>query len=142
MIEYKALAGDASDNIPGVPGIGDVSATKLIKQFGQIEEIYKPANLAILPERMQKLLAEGAESAAMSKKLATIDVNAPIKLDFKECEVRDYNQKKVVALFRELEFKSLVKKLTGSAKDPLVGENHITGDEALHPKPAQAKETV
>jgi DNA polymerase I-like protein with 3'-5' exonuclease and polymerase domains len=142
MIEYKALAGDASDNIPGVPGIGDVSATKLIKQYGFIEEIYKPANLATLPERMQKLLAEGAESAAMSKRLATIDVNAPIKLDFKECEVKDYNQKKVVELFRELEFKSLVNKLTGSAKDPLVGENHISGDEALHPKPTQAKETV
>jgi 5'-3' exonuclease len=49
MIEYKALAGDASDNIPGVPGIGDVSATKLIKQFGAIEEIYKPENVRSFP---------------------------------------------------------------------------------------------
>jgi DNA polymerase I-like protein with 3'-5' exonuclease and polymerase domains/5'-3' exonuclease len=144
MIEYKALAGDASDNIPGVPGIGDVSATKLIKQFGAIEEIYKPENLATLPERMQKLLAEGAESAAMSKRLATIDVNAPIKLDFKECEVKDYNQKKVVDLFRELEFKTLVNKLTGEGKDPLKGENNLGVNIAVprEEKPAQSKETV
>lgn len=143
MIEYKALAGDASDNIPGVPGIGDVSATKLIKQFGVIEEIYKSENLATLPERMQKLLAEGSESAAMSKRLATIDVNAPIKLDFKECEVKDYNQKKVVDLFRELEFKSLVNKLTGEGKDPLKGENQLGVKElSSNEKPAQSQDTI
>jgi DNA polymerase I-like protein with 3'-5' exonuclease and polymerase domains len=145
MIEYKALAGDASDNIPGVPGIGDVSATKLIKEFGVIEEIYKPANLAKLPERMQKLLAEGSESAAMSKKLATIDVNAPIKIDFKECEIKDYNQKKVVDLFRELEFKSLVNKLTGEGKDPLKGENHLgikDRSAEQQTKPAQSQDTI
>jgi DNA polymerase-1 len=145
MIEYKALAGDASDNIPGVPGIGDVSATKLIKQFGYLEEIYKPENLATLPERMQKLLAEGSESAAMSKRLATIDVNAPIKLDFKECEVKDYNQKKVVDLFRELEFKSLVNKLTGEGKDPLRGENQLGIKDLTvesNEKPAQSQGTI
>ena len=81
MIDYKGLAGDSSDNIPGVPGIGDVSATKLIKQFGLVENIYKPENLTTLPERMQRLLAEGAESAVMSKSLATIELNAPITLD-------------------------------------------------------------
>src|SRR3989344_6481943 len=81
LIDYKALAGDASDNIPGVAGIGDVTATKLIHQFENIEKIYLPENLKTLPERMQKLLAEGAESAAMRKKLATLDLNAPIKLD-------------------------------------------------------------
>lgn len=145
MIDYKALAGDASDNIPGVPGIGDVSATKLIKQFGQIEEIYKLENLATLPERMQKLLAEGSESAAMSKRLATIDITAPIKLDFKDCEVKDYNQKKVVDLFRELEFKTLVNKLTGEGKDPLTGENQLgikNISSEVGEKPAQSPDTI
>lgn len=142
MIEYKALAGDASDNIPGVPGIGDVSATKLVKQFGTLEEIYKPDNLATLPDRMQKLLAEGAESAAMSKTLATIDINAPIKLNLTECAVKDYNQTQVVDLFKELEFKSLINKLTGSGKDPMTGEKQLQGDESAYEKPAQAKETV
>jgi DNA polymerase I-like protein with 3'-5' exonuclease and polymerase domains len=125
MIDYKALAGDASDNIPGVAGIGDVSATKLIKQFGVVEKIYKSENLNTLPERMQRLLAEGAESAVLSKSLATLDLDAPIKLDLALCRVHDYNQEKTVALFTLLEFKSLVTRLTGSAKDPLKGENNL-----------------
>src|SRR3989344_4322326 len=111
IIEYKALAGDASDNIPGVAGIGDVSATKLIQQFENIEKIYLPENLKSLPERMQKLLAEGAESAVMSKKLATLDLNAPIKLDLSACAVADFAKDKVVKLFEELEFKSLIARL-------------------------------
>ncbi len=125
IIDYKGLAGDASDNIPGVAGIGDITATKLIKQFGSVENIYNPKNLATLPERMQKLLGEGAESAIMSKNLATLELSAPIDLDLKECMVRDYKREQVIDLFKELEFKSLVSKLTGSGKDPLSGENKI-----------------
>lgn len=113
LIDYKALAGDASDNIPGVPGVGGVTATKLIQQFGTIEKVYLPKNLKTLPERAQKLLAEGAESAVMSKNLATLDLNAPIKLDLAACRVHDYNYQKVVKLFEELEFKSLIARLPG-----------------------------
>lgn len=113
LIEYKALAGDQSDNIPGVPGIGEVTATKLIKEFGTIEKMYLPKNLNTLPERTQKLLAEGAESAAMSKGLATLDLNAPIKLDLSKCVVSDYDPNKAAALFEELEFKSLIPRLPG-----------------------------
>lgn len=140
IIDYKGLAGDASDNIPGVAGIGDITATKLIKQFGSVENIYNPDNLATLPERMQKLLAEGAESAMMSKKLATLELNSPIDLDLKKCEVKDYKKNEVIELFRELEFKSLVNKLTGSGKDPLKGDNKILAD-IEHPKPEQSKGT-
>ena len=111
LIDYKALAGDASDNIPGVPGIGDVSATKLIQKFGIIEEIYKKKNLETLPKRMQTLLAEGAESAVMSKKLATLDLKAPIKLDLEKCVVHDFDREVVVKLFEELEFKSLIQRI-------------------------------
>jgi DNA polymerase I len=114
LIEYKALAGDQSDNIPGVPGIGDITATKLIKQFGEIEKIYLPKNLKTLPERTQTLLAEGAESAAMSKRLATLDLEAPIKLDLAACVVHDYDLNKAKTLFEELEFKSLINRLPGS----------------------------
>lgn len=113
MIDYKGLAGDSSDNIPGVSGIGDVSATKLIKQFGSVENIYKPENLSTLPERMQKLLAEGAESAAMSKTLATIELNAPISLDLQKCIIHDYNRQAAIKLFEKLEFKSLINRLPG-----------------------------
>ncbi len=118
LIDYKALAGDASDNIPGVNGIGDVSATKLIHQFESIENIYKAENLKTLPERMQKLLSEGAEDAVMSKKLATLDLKAPIKLDLKACLVHDFEAEKVVKLFEELEFKSLINRIPGVVRDP------------------------
>lgn len=125
IIDYKGLAGDASDNIPGVPGIGAVTATKLIKQFGTVEKIYKNDNLKTLPERMQRLLAEGSESAALSKKLATLELHAPIELDLAACRVHDYSREEVAKIFEELEFKSLIPKVTGSAKDPLVGENQL-----------------
>ncbi len=118
IIEYKALAGDASDNIPGVAGIGDVTATKLIQKFGNIEKIYQPENLKTLPERTQKLLAEGAESAVMSKQLATLDLKAPIKLDLAACVVHDYDHQKASQLFEELEFKSLIVRLPGEGSRP------------------------
>ncbi|MDP3758862.1 MAG: 5'-3' exonuclease H3TH domain-containing protein, partial [Candidatus Daviesbacteria bacterium] len=102
LTDYKGLAGDASDNIPGVPGIGDVTATKLIHQFGSIEDIYRVENLKTLPERTQTLLSEGAESAVMSKKLATLDLEAPIKLNLKACIVHDFDKEEVVKLFEEL----------------------------------------
>ena len=118
IIEYKALAGDASDNIPGVAGIGEVSATKLIQQFETIEKIYQSENLKTLPERMQRLLAEGAESAVMSKKLATLSLDAPIKLDLAKCSVSDYEHGNAEKLFEELEFRSLIPRLPGDARGP------------------------
>lgn len=114
LIDYKALAGDASDNIPGVPGVGDVTATKLIKEFSDLDTIYKPSNLATLPERTQKLLAEGAESAKMSQQLATIDTNAPIKLELEKCIAHDFDRAKAVQLFTEIEFKTLINRLPGT----------------------------
>ncbi|MBI2599639.1 hypothetical protein HYW43_01825 [Candidatus Daviesbacteria bacterium] len=114
LVDYKALRGDASDNIPGVAGIGDVTATKLVQQFKTIEKLYKAENIKTLPERMQKLLAEGAESAVMSKDLATLELNAPIKLDLAACRVHDYNHKQAVKLFEELEFRSLINRLPGN----------------------------
>lgn len=136
LVDYKALAGDASDNIPGVTGIGDVSAIKLIHQFGTVEEIYKPAHLKSLPERMQQLLSEGAESAVMSKRLATLDTKAPIKLDLQKCHVHQFDTNQVVRLFEELEFKSLLGRLRGTAvrprdtepSRPLAGQSHATTD--------------
>lgn len=131
LIDYKALAGDASDNIPGVPGIGDVTATKLIKEFNNLENIYLPRNLATLPERTQKLLAEGAESAKMSQQLATIDTNAPIKLDLNKCLVHDFDRQKVVDLFTEIEFKSLIPRIPGH-----------TGVEDVSARPEQSAPTT
>ena len=106
LIDFKALVGDQSDNIPGVTGIGEVTATKLIQEFGSVEEIYK--NLDKIPEKISKKLAEDSESAKMSKELATIDIAAPIRLDLNKCILSDYDHQKAIKLFEELEFKSLI----------------------------------
>ncbi len=136
LIEYKALAGDNSDNIPGVPGIGEVTATKLIHQFENIENIYLPENLQTLPPRTQKLLAEGAESAVMSKQLATLDLDAPIKLDLAACRVHDFDRNEVVKLFEELEFKSLLIRVQGN-QNPVISAT--TNDLDLAVKPVLEK---
>ncbi len=109
LVDYKALAGDQSDGIPGVAGIGEVSATKLIQEYKNIENIYQ--NLDKIPEKLQKTLIKGKESALMSKKLATIDTDAPIKLDLPACQVHDFDINKVVELFDELQFKSLISRI-------------------------------
>lgn len=142
IIDFKGLAGDASDNIPGVAGIGAVTATKLIQSFNSVEEIYSPENLITLPERTQKLLMEGAESAILSKKLATLDLNSPIKLDLDDCKVEDYKRDEVINLFKELEFKTLINRLTGSGKDPLTGENQLGLAGQIPAKPQQSKGTT
>lgn len=137
LIDFKALVGDASDNIPGVQGVGEVSATKLIQEFGSVEEIYK--NLEKIPEKISKKLALGAESAVLSKKLATIDTAAPIRLDLNKCMVRDYDKAKAVNLFEELEFNSLIKRLPGIGKVAIKNKNHedqaelFTSEEVVTP---------
>jgi DNA polymerase I-like protein with 3'-5' exonuclease and polymerase domains len=126
LIDYKGLAGDQSDNIPGVPGIGDVSATKLVQKYITLENVYK--HLDELPERMQMLLTEGKESAFQSKKLATIETEIPIKLDLKECLMHDFDTQKVKALFETLEFKSLINRIPGLEKADKTNSEDSTKD--------------
>src|SRR4030042_1789908 len=111
VIDYKALIGDASDNYPGVPGIGPKTAVILLNQYQDLDTIYN--NLNKLKPKIAELLTEGAESAALSKKLATIVTKVPIKLNLKACRLHDYDQEKAIKLFQELGFKSLVNKLPG-----------------------------
>lgn len=112
LIEFKALRGDASDNIPGVAGIGEVGATKLISKYGNIENLY--AHIDEIDEKTRHKLVESAEMAALSKKLATIDTNAPFTFDLDSCETEVYDKEKVIRLFEVLEFKSLVKRMQGN----------------------------
>lgn len=115
MIDYKGLAGDQSDNIPGVAGIGDVTATKLIQRYGSVEKIYKA--LKELPDRTRHLLEKNRDNAFLSKKLATIETDIPIKLDLAECRVHEFNREKVRRLFEELEFRSLIPRIPGITGD-------------------------
>ncbi|MCD8015449.1 MAG: DNA polymerase I [Lachnospiraceae bacterium] len=107
FIDVKALMGDASDNIPGVPGIGEKTATKIIAQFGSIEEAYAHID-DVTPTRARNMLAEHYDMAQMSKTLATIDLNAPIELKKEEARLGDIYTAEALQLCRRLEFKNLL----------------------------------
>ena len=110
MIDYKALRGDPSDGIPGVMGIGDVTAKQLIGQFGTLENIY--ANIdSIKSESVKKKLIDDKDEAFMSKQLATIITNIPMEFNLKDCLVHDFDVSKVQKIFDRLGFRSLNRKL-------------------------------
>jgi DNA polymerase-1 len=109
LIDWKALAGDKSDNIPGVAGVGEKTAISLLNQYGDLDGIY--ANLAQIPARWRNKLEAGRDDAWLSRKLATIVTDAPITLDLQACVARDFDRRAVLALFRELEFRSLGERL-------------------------------
>ena len=110
ITDLKALTGDTSDNIPGVPGIGSKTAAKLIQQFGAIEQIYARID-DVTPERIKNLLIEHRDIADKSKELATIVTELPLSLKPEDSSVSRFDRQKVAALFRELEFSSLLPRL-------------------------------
>jgi len=112
FVDFKALKGDPSDNIPGVPGIGEKGAAKLIAAHGNLENIYK--NVKKLPEKLRILLQENKEQAELSQKLSKIEKNLPIDFSLSDARVHDYDYEKVKKLFLELGFKSLVTRLPES----------------------------
>lgn len=114
MPDFKGLKGDPSDNIPGVPGVGDKTAAELLKEYNTIENLYE--NLGLLPQKIGNKLEEYKEQAAFSKYLATIKTDVPVELDLAKCELRDYNPEIVKRLFEELEFFSLLKRLPSNEK--------------------------
>jgi DNA polymerase-1 len=110
IADFKALKGDPSDNIPGVPGIGEKTAVRLIQQFGTIDQIY--ANIdEVTPAKLQALLKQNEVIARQSKELATIVTQTPVTLNLDDCQISHYDRNQATELFRELEFFSLLPKL-------------------------------
>jgi len=117
IVDYKALRGDPSDNIPGVPGVGEKTAVELLQKYGTLAEVFNHLNE--LPERQQKLLRDNRKPAELSKKLATITCRAPVGLDLEAAKVGDFRSEKALRALEKLQFKSLVKELNekpGNAK--------------------------
>lgn len=110
LIDFKALRGDVSDNIPGVFGIGEVTAKKLISQYGTVENLYQHIN-EVTPQGIQKKLIESVEMAYMSKKLATIITDAPVRFNAEECLFKLTVSDQLVEFFTKLNFKSILKRL-------------------------------
>jgi len=109
VVDYKALVGDKSDNIPGVIGVGAKTAVKLLGEYKTLDEIY--ANNDNIPGAMGKKIAAGKDNAYLSYKLARIVTDAPIQLNLAECVTQEYDPTEVMALFRELEFRSLTNRI-------------------------------
>jgi DNA polymerase-1 len=110
LVDLKALIGDKSDNIPGVAGIGEKTATRLLQQYGTLDNLYAHLD-EITDRRARTALENGRESAYLSRKLAEIITTVPVQFDLESCRTRDYDRNKVVTLFRELEFRSLLKQI-------------------------------
>ncbi len=110
MIDYLALVGDSSDNIPGVKGIGEKTATPLIQEFGSIENLYKNID-KIEKAGVRKKLEENKNNAFLSKELATIHCSVPIEFDFNKAKFEKPQFDKLRDVFIELEFKNLFSRL-------------------------------
>jgi DNA polymerase-1 len=105
VIDMLGLMGDSVDNIPGLPGIGEKTATKLLEEFDTVENLL--ANADKLKGKQQEIVKTHGEKAILSKWLATIDTNAPIQFDDKAFEVEPFNRDELIEIFKELEFRTL-----------------------------------
>ncbi len=110
IIDYKAMVGDSSDNIPGVHGIGEKSAVKFLQEFNSLDNIYK--NIEQIPDRYRSKLEKGREAAHLSYKLAAIVTDVAVEFDLEACRAVDYNRDDIAELFRELEFRSLLDRMS------------------------------
>ncbi|HIU25155.1 MAG TPA: DNA polymerase I [Candidatus Copromorpha excrementigallinarum] len=117
FIDFKGLMGDQSDNIPGIPGVGEKTASKLIKQFGTMENII--ANVEnITPKGLKAKVEENVQLALMSKRLATINTHVPVEIDFEELKLKEPDYERLIELYTKLEFNRFLKKLrTGGRED-------------------------
>lgn len=132
--DYKALVGDPSDNIPGVQGVGDKTAVRLLTQFKSLEGVYE--HLAeVTPERLQPVLLSSRTQADMSQRLATIVTEVPVQLTLSDCAIGEYSPERALSLFTELEFTRLLSRLPSA-----VGADEHREEPA--PVPAQSKVQV
>jgi len=122
--DFKGLKGDPSDNIPGVPGIGEKTAIKLLLEYGSIEGIYD--SIALIPKKLSDKLLEYKDQAFFSKKLATMRKDVPIEFDFKKAKFGDYDEKKVEEIFRKFGFASLIQRLKASVAPEVKKENAVS----------------
>jgi len=129
FLDYKALRGDPSDNIPGVAGVGEKTAIKLLQAFGSLDELYHRLHETVelkgdkfeqkkvkVAGKLFEKLRDQEKQAYLSKKLATIKRDVPIKFKLADASLVDYDRDKVVKLFAKLQFKSLLKRLPGASE--------------------------
>lgn len=128
FIDVKALMGDAADNIPGVPGVGEKTATKLISQYGSIENMYEHIS-EMKKSKMKESLENNVDSAKMSKVLATIDINAPIDIDLKNAVVDNIYNEETFKLLKKLELRTIMNRFNVSDLNTNIDETIKLADD-------------
>ncbi len=133
LVDYKALKGDPSDNISGVPGIGEKSAIELIKRFGSLENLYKSLEsnkTTKIKERIKNLLKKYKKEAFVSQELVKMKKNVPIKFSLNDCKLKPWDKTKVISFFKEFDFSSLIDKIPsfwgGKGKEEISGKKTKT----------------
>jgi DNA polymerase-1 len=119
VVDYKAMVGDSSDNIPGIKGVGDKTATGLLDEYGDLDAIYK--HIDELTTRQKNLFTESIEQAEFSRKLAKIDTDMNLDIHLTDCVLEDFDRNKLMYTFKRYNFKSLLPKL-----DDLFGKAEIS----------------
>jgi len=125
MVDYKALKGDPTDNIPGVPGVGEKTAAKLIREFGGLDALYDRI-AEVTPEKLRVKLDEHRDQVFRGRELSRIVTDLPVVLDLEAARLGDYDRDTVVRLFREYEFRTLIERLP-----PMSGESATERTESL-----------
>lgn len=124
MVDVLALMGDTSDNIPGVRGIGEKTALSLIQQHGSLEEVLEHADEAPRAN-LRRVLKENREQALLSRELVVIDTDAPVEIDIEGLRVGEWDRQRLLQLFKELEFSSLIDRVAVSAEARKKKEYHL-----------------
>ena len=130
VTELLALMGDTSDNVPGIPGVGEKTALELIKEFGSLEKVLKNAD-KVKKKNVRKGLQEHADLARLSKRLVTIDTNVPFELDLSSLGKKDFDLPRLKELFKELEFTKFLEEVSGLDKEEKVEYQIIKSENEL-----------
>lgn len=115
IIELKALMGDSSDNIPGLPGVGEKTATKILLEYGTVENAWKHVE-ELKPNKAKNAFLEHYDMAILSKKLATINIDSPIEYDWESARIGEFYTKEAYEYFKELEFKNFLSRFEEGAE--------------------------
>src|SRR5665648_762138 len=130
FIDYKALMGDQSDNIPGLPGVGEKTAMKLLHEFGTIENLISNVK-DVANDKLRNNIEENAQLAVMSKMLATIRLNVPIEINFEEFYNEEPNYDELINVYIKLEFNSFLKRLKMPLPVKATGEKNSFNKESV-----------
>ena len=136
MIDFKALKGDTTDNIPGLPGVGDKTAAKLLEDYGTLDGVFEHVD-EVKPDKLRDKLLANKDDVLLWRNLVTIDRDAPVQLDMEAAKLGQYDRAEVIRLFREYEFRTLVERLPAVDGEAAVAPGDLLREaDRLGPVPA------